>query len=127
MTIMRSPLGRARGLGSAKEGLAAFLALRITAIALVPLTFWFAFSVIRLAGADYDQLREFLGNPGNAALMTLFILAGFYHALLGMQEVIVDYVHCKRGLVLSLLLIKLLAAALAAFLVLSVVKLGFGV
>ena len=81
----------------------------------------------RLAGADHDALREFLGNPGNAALMSLFVLASIYHGLLGMQEVIVDYVHCKKGLVLSLLLIKFLAAALAAFLVLSVIKLGFGV
>lgn len=127
MTIMRSPLGRARGLGSAKEGLASFLALRVAAIALVPLCLWFVVSVIRLIGADHDQLREFLGNPGNAALMTLFILAGFYHAYLGVLEVVVDYVHCKMGLVFTLLLVKFLAAALAAFLVLSVVKLGFGV
>jgi succinate dehydrogenase / fumarate reductase membrane anchor subunit len=127
MSIMRSPLGRARGLGSAKEGLAAFMALRITAIALVPLCLWFVVSAIRLIGADHDHLREFLGNPGNAALFILFILAGFYHATLGLQEVITDYVHAKKALIASLLLVKFLSGTLAVFLTLAVVKLGFGV
>jgi succinate dehydrogenase / fumarate reductase membrane anchor subunit len=127
MAIMRSPLGRARGLGSAKEGLAAFLALRVTAIALVPLCLWFVISVIRLMGADHDRLREFLGNPGNASLFILLILAGFYHAMLGLQEVIVDYVHAKKSQIVLLLLVKFGCAALAVFLSLAVVKLGFGV
>ncbi len=127
MTIMRSPLGRARGLGSAKEGLASFMALRVTAIALIPLCLWFVVSVIRLMGADYDALREFLGSPGNATLFSLLILAAFYHGWLGLQEVIVDYVHAKPAQIALLLFVKFLAAALSVFLVLSIVKLGFGV
>lgn len=127
MTSMRSALGRARGLGSAKTGLASFMALRVTAIALVPLCLWFVVCVIRLAGADHDTLREFLGNPGNAAMMAALILAGFYHAALGLQEVIVDYVHGKACQIALLLSVKFLSALLALFLVLSIVKLGFGV
>ncbi|CAA6606456.1 Succinate dehydrogenase, hydrophobic anchor subunit [Rhodospirillaceae bacterium LM-1] len=127
MTTMRSPLGRARGLGSAKEGLASFMALRVTAIALIPLCLWFVASVISLMGADYDTLREFLGSPVNATLFSLLILAGFYHGLLGLQEVIVDYVHAKPVQIVLLLLVKFLAASLSVFLVLSIVKLGFGV
>ena len=127
MTTMRSPLGRARGLGSAKEGLASFMVLRVTAIALIPLCLWFVASVISLMGADYDSLREFLGSPVNATLFSLLILAGFYHGLLGLQEVIVDYVHAKPVQIVLLLLVKFLAASLSVFLVLSIVKLGFGV
>ncbi|MBF0168295.1 MAG: succinate dehydrogenase, hydrophobic membrane anchor protein [Alphaproteobacteria bacterium] len=127
MTVMRSPLGRARGLGSAKSGLASFLALRITAIALVPLLLWFVTAVIRLSGADHDGLRNFLGEPGNAAAFVLLILAAFHHAQLGIQEVIVDYVHGKAAQTALLLGVRFLAALMAVFLVLSVIKLGFGV
>ncbi|TAN44993.1 MAG: succinate dehydrogenase, hydrophobic membrane anchor protein [Rhodospirillales bacterium] len=127
MTTLRSPLGRARGLGSAKSGLASFLSLRIAAIALIPLCLWFVVAAIRLMGADHDALREFLGQPGNAAAFVLLILAAFHHARLGMEEVIVDYVHAKAAQISLLLGVRFLAALLAAFLVLAVVKLGFGV
>lgn len=127
MKVMRSSLGQARGMGSAKDGLAAFLALRLSALALIPLCLWFVVALIRLMGADHDGLREFLGNPGNAALFALLIIASFYHAHLGMQEVIVDYVHSKPVQIALLLFVKFLAAALSVFLLLAIVKLGFGV
>ncbi|MBI4967668.1 MAG: succinate dehydrogenase, hydrophobic membrane anchor protein [Rhodospirillales bacterium] len=127
MTSLRSPLGHARGLGSAKEGVAHWWAQRLTAVALVPLCLWFVISVIRLAGADLPVLQGWLASPGNAALMVLLILAVFHHAQLGLQVVIEDYVHCEAKKIVGIVAVKFLAAVLAVFLVLSVIKIGFGV
>ena len=92
---LRTPLGRVRGLGSAKEGTAHWWAQRLTAIALVPLVLWFAVSLIVLAGADHATVAAWLRDPVAAVLMLLLILAGFHHAQLGMQVVIEDYVHSE--------------------------------
>jgi len=105
---MRSPLGRAVGLGSAKEGVEHWWLQRITAVALVPLALWFVIAIIRLVGADVDSVRDWVGNPLSAILLVLLLLATFYHAALGLQVVIEDYVH--RGLTkLGLLIIVRLA------------------
>ncbi len=125
--MMRTPLGRVRGLGSAKEGTAHWWAQRMTAVALVPLVLWLAFSVIRLAGADYDSLRGWLGMPGNATMMALFVIAAFHHAQLGLQVVIEDYVSCEAKKIALLLLVKFAAVGLSVFILLSIIKLGFGV
>ena len=90
---MRSPLARARGLGSAKEGVAAWWFERVTAVALVPLTLWFAASLIVLAGADYATVVGWLKRPLTALLMVLQLTALFSHLALGLQVVIEDYVH----------------------------------
>jgi succinate dehydrogenase / fumarate reductase membrane anchor subunit len=126
MSSLRSPLGRARGLGSAKEGVAHWWAQRLTAVALVPLCLWFVISVIGLAGADLPILEGWLNKPGNATLLVLLILVVFHHAQLGLQVVIEDYVHCEAKKVAAIAAVKFLAAALAVFLVLSVIKIGFG-
>src|SRR4029077_16355347 len=90
---MRSPLGRAIGLGSAKEGVNHWWAQRVTALALVPLTLWFVIAVIGLIGADRQALGAWLHNPVAAMLMILLLVATFYHAALGLQVVIEDYVY----------------------------------
>lgn len=101
---IRTPLGRVRGLGSAKSGVTHFWRQRLTAVALVPLTIWFVWAVARYAGAPHADVIAFLANPFNAATMLLFVLAGLYHAVLGLQVIIEDYVH-KEGSKLALLLI----------------------
>ena len=105
---MKSPLGRARGLGSAKEGAGHWTAQRVTAIFLVPLSLWFAVAVIGLSHADYATFKGWMGNPGNSALMLLTVFAVLYHAQLGVQVVIEDYVpagrHRLRWLVANALL-----------------------
>jgi succinate dehydrogenase / fumarate reductase, membrane anchor subunit len=93
MQNMRSPLARAIGLGSAKEGVGAWWAERVSAIALVPLTLWFAASIIAHTGSDYATFVVWLRTPLAAILMNLLLIALFYHTALGLQVVIEDYVH----------------------------------
>jgi succinate dehydrogenase / fumarate reductase membrane anchor subunit len=121
---IRTPLARARGLGSAKSGVAHFWHQRLTAIALVPLTVWFVWSVARFAGAPYAEVLEFLHNPFNAGAILLFVLAGLYHMVLGVQVVIEDYIH-KEGTKLALLLLTNFAAfALGAVCVIAVLRIA---
>jgi succinate dehydrogenase / fumarate reductase, membrane anchor subunit len=92
-TDRRTPLARARGLGSAKHGVQHWWAQRLTALALVPLGIWFAASIIRLAGADYYTVIAWIGQPVVAILLILLVVASFRHAVLGMQVVYEDYLH----------------------------------
>ena len=118
---LRSSLGRVRGLGSANEGVGHWWAQRVTAIALVPLSLWFVVAAISLMGADYAEYQAWIGLFGNALLMILTVLVLFYHAHLGMQVVIEDYVHGEGARVITLLAVKFVLAALAASCVLAVV------
>ena len=123
---LRTPLGRVRGLGSAKEGTAHWWAQRLTAIALVPLVLWFAVSLIVLTGADHATVAAWLRDPVAAVLMLLLILAGFHHAQLGMQVVIEDYVH-SEGLKLALVTtVRFAAVALGIGAAFSVLKIAIG-
>jgi succinate dehydrogenase / fumarate reductase membrane anchor subunit len=100
---MRSPLGRVRGLGSAREGVGHWWAQRMTSLALVPLALWFVAALVGLTGADYATARDWIATPVPAALLVLLIVATFYHGALGLQVIIEDYVH-HEGAKLSLLL-----------------------
>jgi len=119
---MRSPLGRAIGLGSAKEGVEHWWLQRITAVALVPLSLWFVIAIIRLVGADSDGVRDWVGNPLPAIMLVLLLIATFYHAALGLQVVIEDYIHAeltKLGLVVVVRLGCFALAVAGMFAVLS--------
>ena len=119
---MRSPLGRAIGLGSAKEGVEHWWLQRITAVALVPLSLWFVIAIIRLVGADVDRVRDWVGNPLPATMLVLLLIATFYHASLGLQVVIEDYIHAeltKLGLVIIVRLGCVALAVAGMFAVLS--------
>jgi len=123
---LRSPLGRVRGLGSAKSGTEHFWIQRVTAIALIPLSLWFVYSVIALAGGDYAGAVAWLRTPTTAVLMIVLIAATFHHMQLGLQVVIEDYIHGEGVKIASLLLMKgasLLLAVAAAF---AVLKVAFG-
>jgi succinate dehydrogenase / fumarate reductase membrane anchor subunit len=122
---LRSPLGRAIGLGSAKEGVDHWWWQRLSSIALVPLALWFVISVIRLAGADLDTLVVWLDNPIPAVLFILLIAATFYHSALGLQVVIEDYVANESAKFAALIIMKLAAFLLAALAIFSVLKLAF--
>lgn len=123
---LRSPLGRVRGLGSAKEGVHHWWQQRLTAIALVPLTLWFVISIIANVGASYDQMHEWLSSPGNATLLILMLVALFHHAQLGIQVVIEDYVHCAVMKPVSIIATKLLAIAFGVYSVVSVLFVAIG-
>ena len=122
---MRSPLGRAIGLGSAKEGVDHWWWQRISSIALVPLSLWFVSAVIRLAGADLQAVVDWLDSPVQATLFVLLLAAVFYHGALGLQVVIEDYVENEGTKFAALIVMKLAAFLLAAFGIFSVLKLAF--
>lgn len=123
---LQTPLGRARGLGSAKEGVEHFWMQRITALALIPLTFWFVMAVVALIGAPYAQFKAFFATPGNATMMILTIAVTFYHLAIGVQVVIEDYVHTESTKMASIIAVKLASAFFGAFSIVSVLKIGFG-
>ena len=119
---MRSPLGRAIGLGSAKEGVEHWWAQRVTAIALVPLALWFVIAVVELAGADRAPFVAWVHHPVPAVLLVLLLIATFYHGALGLQVVIEDYVEndaLRVGLLVVMRLAAILLAALGIFAVLK--------
>ncbi len=123
---LQSPLGRVRGLGSAKDGTDSFLLLRITAIALVPLTFLFVVIMFAFIGADHARAVALMGNPLVATVMLLFLIAGFYHMKIGVQDVIEDYIHHEAVKIALLLCVTLGAFALATASVFALLKLALG-
>jgi succinate dehydrogenase / fumarate reductase membrane anchor subunit len=122
---MRSPLGHALGLGSAKNGVEHWWLQRVTAIALVPLTVLFAASLIAHAGSDYATFIAWLRTPIATILMTLLLIALFYHAALGLQVVIEDYVHSGKKIPL-LLSVRFGCFALAVAGILATLRIAFG-
>lgn len=124
-TNLRSPLGRARGLGSAKEGLHHWWAQRITAVALVPLTIWFVYSVASMASGRMD-FDLWLLSPINAAALMLFIAVGVHHGVLGLQVVLEDYVPGHFARTVSILLVKLVGYGLAAIAIVSTLIVTLG-
>ena len=122
--IMRSPLGRARGLGSARAGAAHWWAQRITSIALIPLTLWFLCAMIRMIGATREDVVFWMAGPLPIVLMIALVIATFYHLQLGLQIVIEDYVTNDALRIGSILLVKGLSLLLALACIVSVLKLG---
>jgi succinate dehydrogenase / fumarate reductase membrane anchor subunit len=122
----RTPLSRARGLGSAKEGVHHFWAQRITAVALIPLVVWFAISLIMLSGADYGVVRAWIASPVAMVLLVLTIVIGLHHGQLGMQVVIEDYVH-NDGMKLALIvLMRFIAVFFGLAAIVAILRIGFG-
>lgn len=106
MASLRSPLGRARGLGSAKDGTHHWWAQRVTALALVPLALWFVVGVVGLVGASHGAATRWIAHPVNAVLLAALVVAVFHHAQLGLQVVIEDYVHGEAPRIAALLAVK---------------------
>jgi succinate dehydrogenase / fumarate reductase membrane anchor subunit len=101
---LRDPLAQARGLGSAKDGLRHWWVQRLTAVALMLLLPWFVWLALSLIGADQFTVRATIGQPLNATLMLAFVFALFWHAQLGLQVVVEDYVHGWLELVLQVVI-----------------------
>ena len=91
MAVIRSPLGRARGMGSSKHGVGHFIAQRVTAVALVVLVFWAVLAALGLARGGYQDAVDWLRMPLNAGLAILLSVAAFWHMQLGMRTIIEDY------------------------------------
>ncbi len=124
---MRSPLGRVRGLGSAREGVGHWWAQRMTSLALVPLALWFVASLVALTGADHGTARQWIAAPVPASLLVLLIVAAFYHGALGIQVIIEDYIHHEGVKVAVLIAVNGLSLVLGLTGVLAVLTVLFGV
>lgn len=123
---LRTPLKRARGLGSAKDGTGHFVIQRITAIALAVLSVYVVALALSLIGDGYDAIRATVGNPVHATLLIAFVISMFWHAKLGMQVIIEDYLHAP--VVATVLhLVNVFVCALAAIAsVLAIVRIALG-
>jgi succinate dehydrogenase / fumarate reductase membrane anchor subunit len=110
---LRTPLKRARGLGSAKSGTAHFWWQRVTAVLLALLVPWLVGTLVSFVGADLATVQASLARPFDAIMLALFAMALFWHAKLGIQVVIEDYVH-TRALEVALQLVVTFACAFGA-------------
>jgi succinate dehydrogenase / fumarate reductase membrane anchor subunit len=122
---MRTPLSRARGLGSAKHGVDHWWIQRATAVALVPLTVWFIASLIVIARSDYKAVVVWLQIPLVTIFMALLLVALFHHMALGLQVVAEDYVHSDRVKIPMVLAMRLACFALAAAGVYAILRIAF--
>ena len=126
MSNMRTPLSRARGLGSAKKGTAHFWSQRVTALANIPLTLFMVAMLVIHAGKDHAAIVSFLGNPFIGLIMLLLIVSAVMHMRLGLQVVIEDYIHGEAAKLLLLVGNTFFAITIGAACTLAVLKLVIG-
>jgi succinate dehydrogenase / fumarate reductase membrane anchor subunit len=119
-------MGRALGLGSAKEGSGHWWSQRVTSVALVVLTLWLVSALLRLGDLSYYAVTEWMSAPFNAVLLSLLIGTTVYHSQLGVQVVAEDYVAHHGAKVVVLLLLNFLHLALAALGIFCVLRVAFG-
>jgi succinate dehydrogenase / fumarate reductase, membrane anchor subunit len=123
---LRSPLAQALGLGSAKDGTGHWWAQRVTAIALIPLTLWFLFSLLTLPSLDYDTVRTWLSVPFTGFLAVLLVAVTGYHSYLGTTVVVEDYVSSSGVKILSLMLLRFLYVLAGGAGIFAILRLVFG-
>jgi len=121
---LRSPLAQARGLGSAKQGVHHFWVQRVSAVALVPLSLWFACSLAQIGSASFAVVHHWIAAPSVAVTLVLFVAIASYHSALGVQVVIEDYVASEGGKLACLLLSKFAHAAVAASSIFAILKIA---
>jgi len=126
MAGYRTPLGHARGLGSAHHGVGHFIGQRVSAFALLGLTIWGAWSAVSVVAGGYIGARFWLASPINAALITLLVVTGFYHAQLGMRVVVEDYIERRFTRTVLLILNAFVAAGGAMLAAVCLLKVALG-
>jgi len=124
---MRTPLRRVRGLGAAHSGTGHFWHQRVTSVAGIPLTIAFLVVVVALVGRSHATVGQTLGSPLVAIVMLLFIINSAYHMWIGMQEIILDYVHDDKWKLLSLMANTFYVVVVAFASCFAILKLSFGV
>jgi succinate dehydrogenase / fumarate reductase membrane anchor subunit len=123
---LRSPLSRVEGLGSAKDGTHHWWAQRVSAVALVPLTLWFVFSLLSLPALDFDTVRIWLAVPVTGFLAVLLVAVMTYHSYLGTTVIIEDYVPSTGMKVLSLLTLRFLYVLSGGAGIFAIFRIVFG-
>ena len=126
MTLETS-LARVTGLGSAKQGTHHWWMQRITAIALVPLTFWLVYSLLSLTRLDHSAVTHWIASPVSSAIIILFIISIYYHAILGIRVVIEDYVESELLKICSVITINFIFIFAALVSVITVIKVALGI
>ena len=124
---MRTAMSRVRGLGAARSGTGHFWHQRVTSVALISLSIIFVVIVISLLGRNHAAAVQVLGSPLVAILMLLFIGTGIYHMWIGMQEIVVDYVHADLSKLSLLLLNTFFCFVIGVGCVFAILKMSFGV
>jgi succinate dehydrogenase / fumarate reductase membrane anchor subunit len=124
---MRTPLGRVRGLGAARSGTGHFWHQRVTSVAGIPLTIALIVIVVTLLGRSHATTVQVLGSPLVAIVMLLFIANSAYHMWIGMQEIILDYVHGEIIKLVTLMANTFFVCAVALASAYAILKLSFGV
>lgn len=119
---LKNPMARARGLGSAHDGLHHWIMQRVTAVLLLPLTIWLACSIVNLIDADQAAFVAWLALPWNAVLMILSVMTFFYHAMLGCQVIIEDYIHNEAFKIFKLLSMQIVLFAAGLLCIFSILK-----
>ncbi len=122
----RTPLARARGLGSARAGVEHWWAERLTAAVLVPLTFWLVIALVGHAGGGYEAAVAWLSSPVTAVVLGLYLAIGFYHSQLGLQVIVEDYVHARLLRMATLVVLQSLHVALAVASIFALLWLALG-
>lgn len=121
----RTPLSKAKGLGSAKEGVDHWWKQRLTALALVPLVLWMLYSVALMGLGQFDSVYGWVSHPLTAVLLSVTFIAMYYHSALGIQVIVEDYIHVKWLQITALIGIKFINFLLAAIAVFSILKIAF--
>jgi succinate dehydrogenase / fumarate reductase membrane anchor subunit len=125
-TTLRSPLGRVRGLGSARSGVHHWWMQRVTSIALLPLSVWLVFALAGMAGASHAEAVAWIGRPLNAVLLLAFLAAAFHHTAAGVQVIVEDYANSERAKMATVLAVKGLCALLWLAASLAVLRIAVG-
>lgn len=122
---MQTPLRRARGLGSARHGVSHWWSQRLTAMGMIPLVVYLVIGLLANIGADHAAAIAWLGSPFNATAALLLFGVGFYHASLGLQVIIEDYVSNDNRRLLMMVAVKLGMTGLAALSMFSILSIAF--
>jgi succinate dehydrogenase / fumarate reductase membrane anchor subunit len=124
MSSAQTPLHKVEGMGSSHSGTGHFWQERVTSVALIPLSLWFLYAMLGLAGTSEVTALQFLAHPVNALMMGAFVVFSLYHAYLGLQVVIDDYIHTAGSKIILMLLIRFSVIAAGATCLFAIVRIA---
>lgn len=123
---LQTPLAKVKGLGSAKQGTHHWWHQRLTSMALIPLSLWFIYSLLMIGPVDHASVTRWMSDTLNTVLLILFVFSLFYHAQLGLQVVIEDYIESEWQKMSSIILMKFLALFAGLTSVIAILKVFLG-